>query len=127
MNVMEHNRPPGRARRRSTKELKADAAALVLDTARCNDISESFFAALERGFVPQRRFANRDQARREIFAVIARYITQRFHSTLDYRTPTESEDLHHQQRLHQAGQNRCPANGGKPNQLLNAPHAPQPA
>ena len=74
----------------------------MLDTARCNDISESPFAALERGFVPQRRFANRDQARREIFAVIARYITRRFHSTLGYRTPAESED-HTRQRLDQAG------------------------
>ena len=31
MNVMEHNRPPGRTRRRFTKEFKADAVALVLD------------------------------------------------------------------------------------------------
>ena len=31
MNVMEHDRPPGRTRRRSTKEFKADAVALVLD------------------------------------------------------------------------------------------------
>ena len=31
MNVMEHNRPSGRTRRRFTKEFKADAVALVLD------------------------------------------------------------------------------------------------
>ena len=31
MNVMEHDRPPGRTRRRFTKEFKADAVALVLD------------------------------------------------------------------------------------------------
>ena len=53
---------PGRARRRSTKEFKADAVALALDTARCNDISEPPFAALERELVHQRRLATRDQA-----------------------------------------------------------------
>ena len=31
MNVMEHDRPSGRTRRRFTKEFKADAVALVLD------------------------------------------------------------------------------------------------
>ena len=31
MNVMEHDRPPGRTRRRLAKEFKADAVALVLD------------------------------------------------------------------------------------------------
>ena len=31
MNVMEHNRPPGRTRRRLTKEFEADAVEVVLE------------------------------------------------------------------------------------------------
>ena len=31
MNVMEQDRPPGRTRRRFTKEFKADAVALAMD------------------------------------------------------------------------------------------------
>ena len=67
-----------------------------------NSVSEAFFASLKRELVHQRRFATRDQARREIFAWIARYNTQRLHSTLDYQTPTEWEDHHDRQRLDQA-------------------------
>ena len=56
-----------------------------------NSVAESFFATLKRELVYQRRFETRDQARREIFAWIGRYNTQRLHSTLNNQTPTESE------------------------------------
>jgi len=66
-----------------------------------NSVAESFFSTLKRELVSQTRFATRDQARREIFAWIGRYNTQRIHSTLNYLTPTEWED-HYRQRLEQA-------------------------
>ena len=67
-----------------------------------NSVAEAFFATLKRELVSQRRFATRGQARREIFAWIGRYNTQRLHSTLDYLTPTEWENHHTRQRLNQA-------------------------
>ena len=59
-----------------------------------NSVVESFFASLKRELVTRRRFATRDQARREIFAWLGRYNTQRLHSSLAYQTPTEWEDQH---------------------------------
>ncbi len=59
-----------------------------------NSVVESFFASLKRELVARRRFATRDQARREIFAWLCRYNTQRLHSSLNYATPTEWEDQH---------------------------------
>lgn len=47
-----------------------------------NSVVESFFASLKRELVARRRFATRDQARREIFAWIGRYNTQLHHSSL---------------------------------------------
>ena len=67
-----------------------------------NSVVESFFASLKRELVHRRRFATRDQARREIFAWIGRYNTQRLHSSLDYQTPTEWED--HHRRTHEQDQ-----------------------
>ena len=58
--------------------------------------SLAFFASLKRELVHRRRFATRDQARREIFAWLGRYNTQRLHSSLAYQTPTEREDQHRQ-------------------------------
>ena len=59
-----------------------------------NSVVESFFASLKRELVDRRRYATRRQARREIFAWIARYNTARLHSTLNYTTPTEWEAQH---------------------------------
>ena len=59
-----------------------------------NSVVESFFSSLKRELTHRRRFATRDQARREIFAWMGRYNTQRLHATLDYATPTEWEDQH---------------------------------
>lgn len=61
-----------------------------------NSVVESFFASLKRELVHRRRFATRDQARREIFTWLGRYNTQRLHSSLNYQTPTEWEDHHRQ-------------------------------
>ena len=59
-----------------------------------NSVVESFFSSLKRELVSRRRFATRDQARREIYAWIGRYNTQRLHSSPAYQTPTEWEDHH---------------------------------
>ena len=59
-----------------------------------NSVVESFFASLKRELVARRRFATREEARREIFAWIGRYNAQRLHSSLTYQTPTEWEDQH---------------------------------
>ena len=59
-----------------------------------NSAVESFFSSLKRELVYRRRFANRDQAGREIFTWMGRYNTQRLHSTLDYTTSTEWEEHH---------------------------------
>ena len=59
-----------------------------------NSVVESFFSSLKRELVHRRRFATRDQARREIFAWLGRYNTQRLHSSLAYTTPTECEQHH---------------------------------
>lgn len=63
-------------------------------TCRDNSVVESFFASLKRELVSRRRFATREEARREIFAWLAGYSTQRLHSSLAYQTPTEWEDQH---------------------------------
>ena len=59
-----------------------------------DSVVESFFSTLKRQLVHRRRFATRDQARREIFAWMGRYNTQHLHSSLDYATPTEWEAHH---------------------------------
>ena len=61
-----------------------------------NSVVESFFSSLKRELVARRRFATREEARREIFAWLGRYNTQRLHSSLNYQTPTEWEDHHRQ-------------------------------
>ena len=65
-----------------------------------NSVAESLFATLKRELTSQTRFTTRTQARREIFAWIGRYNNHRLHSSLNYQTPTESEN--HQQKLAQA-------------------------
>ena len=66
-----------------------------------NSVVESFFSSLKRELVTQTRFADRDQARRAVFAWIGRYNTHRTHPTLNYLTPTERENTY-RQRLEQA-------------------------
>ena len=99
LNLVNISRPTSRLRWRATGCASQQAG---WGTARCDSVCESFFASLKRELVHQRRFATRDQARREIFAWIARYNTQRLHSTLDYQTPTEWEQHHTRKRLEQA-------------------------
>ena len=68
-----------------------------------NSVVESFFSSLKRELVDRRCFATRDQARREIFAWLGRYNTQRLHSSLAYTTPAEWEEHHRTpNRLEQA-------------------------
>ena len=67
-----------------------------------NSVVESHFTSLKRELLTRRRFATRDQARREIFASLARYNTQRLHPSLNYQTPTEWED--HHRRTHEQDQ-----------------------
>ena len=60
-----------------------------------NAMAESFFATLECELLQRTLFDDPIMARREIFAFIEGfYNTRRLHSSLDYRTPTETEDIH---------------------------------
>ena len=59
-----------------------------------NSVVESFFSTLKRELVHRRRFATRDQGRREVFTWMGRYNTQRLHSSLAYTTPTAWEEHH---------------------------------
>lgn len=53
---------------------------------------ESFFHTLKVELVHQRRWATRDEARRELFAYVEGYYNrQRIHSALGYRTPEQAE------------------------------------
>jgi transposase InsO family protein len=53
---------------------------------------ESFFHTLKVELVHQRRWATRDEARRDLFAYIEGYYNrQRFHSALGYVTPEQAE------------------------------------
>jgi transposase InsO family protein len=54
---------------------------------------ESFFHTLKVELVQQRRWATRDEARRDVFAYIEGYYNrQRIHSALGYRTPEQMEN-----------------------------------
>ncbi|MCA9838994.1 MAG: IS3 family transposase [Trueperaceae bacterium] len=58
-----------------------------------NAYIESFFATLKKELVYQTNFHTRDQARAEIFEFIEIYYNRyRFHSSLNYQTPTEFEE-----------------------------------
>ncbi|KQP26510.1 transposase [Methylobacterium sp. Leaf100] len=53
---------------------------------------ESFFHTLKVELVHQRRWATRDEARRDLFAYIEGYDNrQRIHSALGYSTPEQAE------------------------------------
>lgn len=63
-------------------------------TACCDDNApmESFFHTLKVELVHQRRWATRDDARRDLFADIeGSYNRQRIHSALGYLTPEQAE------------------------------------
>ncbi|MFC7556256.1 integrase core domain-containing protein [Pseudoroseomonas wenyumeiae] len=53
---------------------------------------ESFFHTLQVELVQQRRWATRDEARRDVFAYIESYYNrQRIHSALGYQTPEQMQ------------------------------------
>jgi transposase InsO family protein len=59
-----------------------------------NAVMESFFASYKLECVPASGFATRQQARSETFEFIeVFYNRQRLHSTLNYRTPLEAEQV----------------------------------
>lgn len=59
---------------------------------------ESFFSTLKRELVHHRHFQTRSEARSELFEFIeVWYNRKRLHSSLDYMSPVEFEDSHHQQ------------------------------
>ena len=63
-------------------------------TACCYDNApmESFFHTLKVELVRQRRWATREEARRDLFAYIKGYYNRRrIHSALGYRTPDQAE------------------------------------
>lgn len=57
-----------------------------------NSVAESFFSTLKKELVYRKKFATREQARREIFDFIeVFYNRQRMHSYLGYQSPAEFE------------------------------------
>ena len=57
-----------------------------------NSVAESFFCTLKKELVYRKKFATREQSRREIFNFIeVFYNRQRMHSYLGYRSPEEFE------------------------------------
>ena len=63
-------------------------------TGRCYDNApmESFFHTIKVELVHHRRWATRDDARRDLFAYIeGHYNRQRIHSALGYITPEQAE------------------------------------
>jgi len=60
-----------------------------------NAVAESFFATLKRELVHGRRWTSRLEFRAAVFEYIETfYNRRRLHSSLDYKTPTEVEDLY---------------------------------
>ncbi len=58
-------------------------------------MAESFFATLECELLQRTLIDDPIMARREIFAFIEGfYNTRRLHSSMEYRTPIEMEDIH---------------------------------
>ena len=57
-----------------------------------NSVAESFFSTLKKELVYRKKFATREQARREIFDFVeVFYNRQRMHSYLGYKSPVEFE------------------------------------
>ncbi len=86
-------------------------------TGNCYDNApmESFFHTLKVELVHQRRWATRDEARRDLFSYVEGYYNrQRMHSALGYLSPEQAEQ-------NVASQPR-PLKRGK----ISPPHAPRP-
>lgn len=65
-----------------------------------NAVAESFFATLKNELCHDRRFATRAEARQAIFEYIeVFYNRERLHSSLDYRSPSQYEALHTEERI----------------------------
>ena len=85
----------GRTLRESGLEQSMGRRGSALDNAVC----ESAFATLKTELVHRRTFRTRDQAREEIFRWIEGwYNTRRRHSSLDYYSPADYEELYEQRR-----------------------------
>ncbi len=68
--------------------------ASMIRTGNCYDNApmESFFHTLKVELVHQRRWATRDEARRDLFAYVEGYYNrQRMHSALGYLSPEQAE------------------------------------
>jgi len=63
-----------------------------------NAMAESLWSSLKRELVDGSHFATRDDARLAIFEWIVWYNTERLHSSLDYMSPREYEELRHHQQ-----------------------------
>jgi putative transposase len=65
-----------------------------------NAVAESFFASLEKELLRRERFATREHARMRLFWYIeCFYNTRRRHSSLEYKSPADYENHHHQQAI----------------------------
>ena len=86
-----------------------ERAGLLASTSRtgnCYDNApmESFFHTLKVELVHQRRWATRDEARRDLFAYVEGYYNrQRLHSALGYITPEQANERWQANRVHQNG------------------------
>jgi len=58
-----------------------------------NAMMESFFSSLKQELTHHERFADRDDARSQVFDYIVFYNRQRLHSGLGYRSPAQFEKM----------------------------------
>lgn len=78
---------------------KADVRPSMGQTCFDNALCESFFATLECELIERDRFATRAQAKMAIFEFIESWYNQeRQHSSIEYHSPTEFENLYLQKR-----------------------------
>ena len=82
---------------------KAGMKASMSRTGNCYDNApmESFFHTLKVELVHQRRWATRDEARRDLFSYVEGYYNrQRMHSALGYLSPEQAEQTWRANRVH---------------------------
>jgi len=80
------------AYRKQLADMKATPSMSRTGCCYDNAPMESFFHTLKVELVHQRRWATRDEARRDLFAYIEGYYNrQRIHSALGYITPEQAE------------------------------------
>jgi transposase InsO family protein len=80
------------AYRKQLADMKATPSMSRTGCCYDNAPMESFFHTLKVELVHQRRWATRDEARRDLFAFIEGYYNrQRIHSALGYITPEQAE------------------------------------